>query len=187
MRETPETRDLIERAIGEALHVGRARGIALGDECLQAALKVLDTAPADGTTSMQRDIASGRRSELEAQTGAIVRLGTTRFRHHDVVYAVTYSPDGSIIASASHDSTIRFWDPRSGRETRRLAGHARTVSSVSFTPDGKYLVSASWDNTLRVWDSQTGKTRRSYGARLGNHGVVAVSPSGQRVKSLYFK
>jgi 2-dehydropantoate 2-reductase len=78
MRAIPETRELIERAIGEALLVGRARGVGLGDECLQAALNVLDTVPADGTTSMQRDIADGRPSELEAQTGAIVRLGAER-------------------------------------------------------------------------------------------------------------
>jgi 2-dehydropantoate 2-reductase len=75
MRETPETRDLIERAMGEAIAVGRAQGVALDDESLQRALEIVDTVPADGTTSMQRDIQNGRPSELEAQTGAIVRLG----------------------------------------------------------------------------------------------------------------
>ncbi|MDH3714620.1 MAG: 2-dehydropantoate 2-reductase [Gammaproteobacteria bacterium] len=75
MRETPATRELIERAMREALEVGRAHGVDLDDEFLAAALAALDAAPPDGTTSMQRDIESGRRSELEAQTGAIVRLG----------------------------------------------------------------------------------------------------------------
>lgn len=75
MRETPETRELIERAMGEALQVGRAQGVALDDKSLQRALAAVDAAPAGGTTSMQRDIEAGRRSELDAQTGAIVRLG----------------------------------------------------------------------------------------------------------------
>ena len=36
---------------------------------------MLDAQPADTTSSMQRDIMAGRPSELEAQTGAVVRLG----------------------------------------------------------------------------------------------------------------
>jgi len=75
MRETPETRELIEWAMREVVDVGRAQGVALDEESLRQTLDAMDTLPADGTTSMQRDIASGKPSELEAQTGAIVRLG----------------------------------------------------------------------------------------------------------------
>jgi 2-dehydropantoate 2-reductase len=35
----------------------------------------VDTLPAEGTASLQRDIADGRRSELEAWSGAVVRRG----------------------------------------------------------------------------------------------------------------
>jgi len=35
----------------------------------------VDSLPADGTASMQRDIVHGRPSELDAQIGAVVRLG----------------------------------------------------------------------------------------------------------------
>ena len=38
-------------------------------------LAFIDTLPTDGTASMQRDIMGGRPSELEAQVGAVVRLG----------------------------------------------------------------------------------------------------------------
>ena len=75
MRETPETRELIEWAMREVVDVGRAQGVALDEESLRQTLDAMETLPADGTTSMQRDIASGKPSELEAQTGAIVRLG----------------------------------------------------------------------------------------------------------------
>ena len=53
-------------------------------------MKLADVAPVDGTASMQRDIASGRPSELEAQVGVIPRLSQ---RHHvptpahDAIYA----------------------------------------------------------------------------------------------------
>jgi 2-dehydropantoate 2-reductase len=78
MRGMPEARDLVERAMQETLEVGQAEGVTLSDEHLARALAALDAAPADGTTSMQRDIQSGRPSELEAQTGAIARMGKNR-------------------------------------------------------------------------------------------------------------
>ncbi|MDP6580909.1 MAG: 2-dehydropantoate 2-reductase [Vicinamibacterales bacterium] len=78
MREMRQIRDLIARAMRETLQVGKASGVDLSDELIPAALDLLDAAPAGGTTSMQRDIESGRPSELEAQTGAVVRIGERR-------------------------------------------------------------------------------------------------------------
>ena len=73
MREMSETRELVERAMRETLDVGQAEGVALAEGHLDLAMKLLESAPANGTTSMQRDIADGRPSELEAQAGAVVR------------------------------------------------------------------------------------------------------------------
>ena len=42
---------------------------------MERTLSFIDTLPTDGTASMQRDIMGGRPSELEAQVGAVVRLG----------------------------------------------------------------------------------------------------------------
>ena len=49
--------------------------IALPADTVETTLAFIDTLPADGTASMQRDIMQGRPSELEAQVGAVVRLG----------------------------------------------------------------------------------------------------------------
>ena len=46
-----------------------------GIRALAAAMDFIDRSPAHGTTSMQRDLAAGRASELEQQTGAVVRFG----------------------------------------------------------------------------------------------------------------
>lgn len=73
MREMSETRELVERAMRETIAVGQAEGVALAEGHLELAVKLLESAPANGTTSMQRDIADGRPSELDAQTGAVVR------------------------------------------------------------------------------------------------------------------
>jgi 2-dehydropantoate 2-reductase len=74
-RARPETRDQLERAMREVLAVARAHGVALPDDTVEETLAFTDTVPAEGTASMQRDIIAGRPSELEAQSGAVVRLG----------------------------------------------------------------------------------------------------------------
>jgi 2-dehydropantoate 2-reductase len=74
-RRVPETRALLEAAMREVLAVAQARGVAIGDESMRRTLSYVDALPADATGSMQRDLLEGRPSELEAQTGAVVRLG----------------------------------------------------------------------------------------------------------------
>ena len=75
LRSRPDTRDQLERAMREVLAVARAHGVALPDDVVAETLAFTDTLPEEGTTSMQRDIVAGRPSELEAQSGAVVRLG----------------------------------------------------------------------------------------------------------------
>jgi 2-dehydropantoate 2-reductase len=75
MLGVPETRGLFEQAMSEIANVARARGVALPPDAVARSLRFLDAAPPDGTASMQRDIIAGRPSELESQSGAVVRLG----------------------------------------------------------------------------------------------------------------
>lgn len=74
LRSVPETRALLLAAMWEVQDLGRARGVALRDGLVERLLGFVDSLPADGTASMQRDILEGRRSELESQNGAVVRL-----------------------------------------------------------------------------------------------------------------
>jgi 2-dehydropantoate 2-reductase len=75
LRSLPETRQMLERAMHEVLAVAGAREIALPDEAIPKTMALIDSLPPGGTASMQRDIVGGRRSELESQNGAVVRLG----------------------------------------------------------------------------------------------------------------
>jgi 2-dehydropantoate 2-reductase len=74
-REVPGVRSMAEACLREMLQVGRAHGARLGDDRVAATLGVFDAAPPNTMASMQRDIMNGRPSELEAQNGAVVRLG----------------------------------------------------------------------------------------------------------------
>ena len=74
-RSTAGTRNMLESAIEEVYAVGKASGIALSHDDVSKTLTFVDGLPADGMSSMQRDIMDGRPSELESQTGAVVRIG----------------------------------------------------------------------------------------------------------------
>jgi 2-dehydropantoate 2-reductase len=75
IRSQPETRALLTQALAEIHAVALAQGIALPADAVETTLTFVDALPADGTMSMQRDVIEGRPSELEAQIGAVVRLG----------------------------------------------------------------------------------------------------------------
>lgn len=55
--------------------MARARNVRLGEDRVAATMAAFDAVPPEGMASMQRDIRAGRPSELEAQNGAVVRLG----------------------------------------------------------------------------------------------------------------
>ena len=89
LRSRPDTRDQLERAMREVLAVARAHGVGLPVDAVEETLAFTDSLPAEGTTSMQRDIIAGRPSELESQSGAVVRLGREKgvaTPVHDSIY-----------------------------------------------------------------------------------------------------
>jgi 2-dehydropantoate 2-reductase len=75
VRALSGTRHLLKSAMAEIVAVARARGARLPDDAAARTLAFIDALPEEATASMQRDILAGRPSELEAQNGAVVRLG----------------------------------------------------------------------------------------------------------------
>ncbi len=66
------------------------------------------------------------------------------------------APMDTLLASGSHDDTVRLWDPDTGELLRTLEGHEGDVNSVAFSPNGRLLASGSDDRTVRLWDPGTG-------------------------------
>jgi WD40 repeat protein/tRNA A-37 threonylcarbamoyl transferase component Bud32 len=102
--------------------------------------------------------------------------------HSDAVQSVAYSPDGTRLASASSDGTVRVWDAITGQEVLPpLRGHTGVVNTVAYSPDGRKLVSAGHDQTVKLWDVATGQLLRTLTGHTGAVFGLAFSPDGRRL------
>jgi len=115
--------------------------------------------------------------------------------HASWVVALAWSPDGTRIASAGGDGTVRVWEAETGvslltyrRHTRLLnkINHPATVYAVAWAPEGQRIVSAGDGATVHVWDAATGQTLTLYQGHSGllaNVYAVAWSPDGKSIAS----
>jgi WD40 repeat protein len=104
--------------------------------------------------------------------------------HRDIVWAYTFSPDGTRLASASEDNTARLWDAATGALLATCRGHTSKVLGVAFSPDGACLVTTSFDGTVRQWNGRTGEeVEPPYDRHSGEVFTAVYSPDGHWVAS----
>jgi WD40 repeat protein len=70
--------------------------------------------------------------------------------HTDVVWALSFTPDGKRLASGSWDRTIKIWETERGTLLATFKGHKEVFWKLHFIHDGTSLVSAT-HNTIGIW------------------------------------
>ncbi len=138
----------------------------IGDVALSTDKKLLAMGRSDGALSLW-DTATGR--ELRILKG----------QHIGQVTDVAFTPDGTILASASE--VVELWDLARGTVVKTLADHVSRINSIAFSPDGKVLATAS--ECVKLWDSANGWELRSLKGDTGWVLDVKFSPNGQVVAS----
>ncbi|MBT9314093.1 TIR domain-containing protein [Leptothoe spongobia] len=101
--------------------------------------------------------------------------------HTNLVSAISVSPDGQTLASASWDHTLRLWQ-QDGKLLHILRGHQQAVYGVVFSPDGKTIASASEDKTIKLWNTE-GTLLKTLTGHQKTVRAVVFSPDGKRLVS----
>ena len=100
--------------------------------------------------------------------------------HTDVVWDVAWSPNGTQLASASWDQTIRVWDVAAGETLFTLRGDDQYVK-VAWSPDGSMLAAMTWYPAVELWD--VARRQRTAVIELPDETIrdLAWSPDSTRI------
>jgi WD40 repeat protein len=117
--------------------------------------------------------------------GALLRLGTTRFRQPSYTTALALSPDGKTLAVGGAGDFLRLLDAGTGREVRQLKtprpGQLANVARLEFAPDGKALAAGNLFGPIHVWDPTSGDLIAEISHGQGGFGAFSFSADAKRL------
>ena len=132
----------------------------------------------------------------DAETGAeLSRL----FAHRTTISNIEFSPDGSMLATASADGTVKIWDIATGVLVTSYVDFPEQVQDIEYAPDGEYMLIALGvagnfpdgsdspsDSSAFLWDllnrtqaqTYTGHSNWTWAADFNDDGTLVASGAG---------
>jgi RNA polymerase sigma factor (sigma-70 family) len=116
--------------------------------------------------------------------GAVLRLGTIRYRQDTFINHIAYSPDGQLLVSDGEGRFFQLWDSKTGKKLRRIDSGLEHTRYFAFSPDGKTLAAVGTHDTgiqrLTLTDVASGQVvRRCEWTDPNNVRRVFYSPDGK--------
>lgn len=105
--------------------------------------------------------------------------------HTGDVTSLSWSPDGTRIASGSYDSTVQVWNATNGKRNFTFTGNSfidNEVVAVAWAPNGKRIASASNIESVQTWNADDGGSILSYD-NIDSADSLAWSPDSRRIAS----
>ncbi len=110
------------------------------------------------------------------------QLTSTFEGHQGWVWSISVSRDGTLLASASDDNTVRVWTT-SGVPRLVLDKNTTGVRAVALSPDGKLVAAALEDKTVRIWGVEDGELLYILVGHTAWVRCLAFSPDGSLLAS----
>lgn len=175
---TPDGRKLLTTDVAGAVRLWDARSGALEREFSDSGICGGVLSPDGRLIAGEACGALGTGLIVDADTGEriLALKGHTGF-----LIDIAFSPDGSLIATASSDGRAKIWATRTGRELLTLEGHSGWVYGVDFSPSGRLVATAGEDGTARLWDATSGRELLTLSGHTGIIRDVDFSPDGRRL------
>lgn len=102
-------------------------------------------------------------------------------KHTEWIYALEFSPDGVLLATADRNGGLFVWESETAREFQNLAGHKAAVTDVSWRIDSNVLASGSEDGTIKLWEMEGGKEIKNIAAHGGGVASIEMAKDGKIV------
>jgi hypothetical protein len=179
---------------------GTAALIACGDNddnSVRSLSLAVDAQPGPPLVTLEREygilaaaVLSADGQSLVTMNGSDARLfdaATGRemmaFRPQDALADAEFSPDGTLIITASWDGTVRFWNAaqRPPEAVGTLVAHDQFINSAVFSPDGELILTASDDHTARLWNTKTRERVHELRGHTGSVNQATFSSDGALV------
>jgi WD40 repeat protein len=110
-------------------------------------------------------------------------LPVKRLDHKGLVHCASFSPNGSLFLTCSHEGVVRVWSTVTDRLIRTLRGPEPGSSIVDavFSPNGILVAAAVADGTARIWEARTGFQTGIMFGHLNPTTKIAFNPSGRSI------
>lgn len=112
----------------------------------------------------------------DARTG---RLSATLTGHTRWIRALSFSPDGDVLASGDESKTIHLWDVKGGTRLATFKVPTGGIYALAFSPNGNLLASGHSDGTIRLWDAT--KTEERWWDAIGQY-LPSLILNGHKAK-----